>query len=55
MKCKDEIQYLVLVVNDYINNLPLSSRIAVGEKAQNCVQAIENALSETEEQANAVD
>lgn len=45
MKCAEELNFLVLVVNDYINTLPASSKIAIGEKSQDCFNKLEAALN----------
>ena len=44
MQCKQELDYIVLVLNDYLGSLPMSSRVAVGERVQVCVSNIEQAL-----------
>lgn len=42
---KSEFEYLIMVLNDYISALPQSSRIAVGERVQHCIKAIEQGLT----------
>lgn len=44
MQAKQELEYIILVVNDYLNALPTSSRVAVGERAQQCISTIEQVL-----------
>lgn len=44
MQHKQELDYIVLVLNDYLNALPMSSRVAVGERVQHCVSTLERAL-----------
>lgn len=46
MKCKDEFEYMMLLVNDYLNTLPASSKVAVAPQAQRCATAIATALQE---------
>lgn len=45
MICKDDFQYVVILINDYLNTLPPSSKIAVAAHAQIAVGNIEKALS----------
>ncbi len=50
MKCKAELEYLAMIVQDYLSKLDRSAQMAVAEKAQYCVNMIERELT-TEKQA----
>ena len=47
MKCKQELEYLAMVVQDYIAKQDRSVQIALAERAQHCVNTIEQALQAT--------
>ena len=47
MKYKNEFEFLVLVLNDYLATLPVASKMALGEKVQHCVTAVEQGLQDT--------
>lgn len=40
MKCKEEFEYIMLLINDYLNTLPASSKVAVAPQAQRCANEI---------------
>lgn len=44
MQVKQELDYIILVLNDHLNTLPQSSRLAVAERVQHCIAQIEQAL-----------
>ncbi|AMQ66132.1 hypothetical protein AAY80_076 [Stenotrophomonas phage vB_SmaS-DLP_6] len=44
MQAKQELDYIILVLNDHLNSLPQSSRLAVAERVQHCISQIEQAL-----------
>lgn len=44
MKYKNEFDFVVLTLNDYIMTLPMSTRVALGEKVQQCITVIEAGL-----------
>lgn len=46
MKCKDEFEYIMLLINDHLNTLPASSKVAVAPQAQRCASAIAAVLQE---------
>lgn len=46
MKSKDSFEYVVMMVQDYVNNLQPSCKLAVGERASQAIQEIQAALSE---------
>lgn len=48
MKGKTELEYLALIVQDYISKQDRSVQIAVAERAQHCVNIIETALTTLE-------
>jgi hypothetical protein len=48
MKCKNEFEFIVLALNDYMNTLPVATKIALGEKLQYCANSIEAVLNEPE-------
>jgi hypothetical protein len=45
MQVKQELDYIILVLNDHLQSLPQSSRLAVAERVQHCIAQIEQALS----------
>lgn len=55
MKHQQEFEYIILTINDYLNTLPQSSRIAIGERLQHCVAAIEQTLKEADVSPEAAD
>lgn len=49
MKCKQELEYLAMVAQDFINKQDRSAQIALAEKSQTCVSKIEQALIRLQE------
>lgn len=46
MKCKDQFEYVMMLINDYLNTLPPSIKLAVTPHAQQCASAIAAVLQE---------
>lgn len=42
--CKNELEFLVVVLNDYVGKLDQGARIATAEKVQNCLTTITQSL-----------
>lgn len=55
MKAKNELEYLAMIVQDFIATQPRSVQIALAERAQHCVSQIEQALSEPSDPAEPAD
>ena len=49
MKCKNEFEFVVAVINDYLNTLPPSSKFALGEKLQTVCGTIEQTLNDLDD------
>lgn len=45
MLCKNEIEYLAALAQDFIRTLPGSAQVAVTERAQHCLNQITMALT----------
>lgn len=48
MKAQEELNYLALIVQDHINTLAPSSKVAVQERAQQALNAVVAGLTEPE-------
>jgi len=53
MKAKNELEYLAMIVQDFISTQPRSVQIALAERAQHCVGVLEQALTEPVESSDA--
>lgn len=44
MQAQSELEYISLIVQDYIATLPRAAQIALAERAQHCVNTIQRSL-----------
>jgi hypothetical protein len=49
MLCQNEIDYLIMLAQDYVNTLPGSSKVAVAEHADKCLKSVIAHLNVAEE------
>lgn len=44
MQPQQSLEFLAMIVQDYLNTLPRSAQIALSERAQHCVDTVAQAL-----------